>query len=106
MGQGYSVEPEQLRTHASHLLEIEGRFAAVLTASQHIEQDEEAYGFFCGWISTILEGRHQTQDELIGMVAANLTSAAEALRASADDYEDTDGQNGSAFDELQSRLWE
>lgn len=90
MGDGYSVDIEQLRTHAGNVDKLRERFGAVKGASAHIAQDDQAYGLLCGWISAILEGRHQKQDELIAYVEENLSLVAKSLRDSADDYEEQD----------------
>ncbi|WP_406688960.1 type VII secretion target [Saccharopolyspora sp. ID03-671] len=90
MGDGYTVNAEQIRAHAAKVEQIQARFDAVKSASAHITQDDQAYGLLCGWISGILESRHARQDELISYVAENLSLAAESLRAAADDYQAMD----------------
>jgi hypothetical protein len=64
MVDGFNVDPEELRGHANNLEAIKQRLDAVMDASTHIEQDDEAYGTLCGWIAGCLESRHQTQDEI------------------------------------------
>ncbi|EID55766.1 type VII secretion target [Saccharomonospora xinjiangensis] len=93
MGNGYVVNAEQLRAHASKVEQIRARFDAVKGASAHIQQNDQAYGLLCGWIAGILEGRHARQDELIDFVAENLSLAAESLRAAADLYESRDREH-------------
>jgi uncharacterized protein YukE len=104
MGTGYTVDPEELRAHASNLEAIKQRIDAVMNASTFIEQDDEAYGTLCGWIAGCLESRHQTQDRITAYLAENFTIAAEALRACAEEYETSDSESQSAFAELESRL--
>jgi hypothetical protein len=104
MGSGFTVEPEELRNHANHLEELKGRFDAVMNASTHIEQDDEAYGTLCGWISGCLEQRHQDQDRVTAYLAENFTLAAQALRDCADDYETSDTESQGAFAELEGRM--
>ncbi len=86
----YTVDVEQLRAHATNIESLKERFAAVKAASTHIAQDDQAYGLLCGWISAILEGRHQKQDELVAYVEENLALVAKSLRDTADDYEESD----------------
>jgi hypothetical protein len=100
MGEGYTVNVDELRKHAGNLDALKQRFAAVKAASSHIAQDDQAYGLLCGWISGILEGRHVKQDELIAYVEENLTLCAEALRETADDYETQDNAFGENFDRI------
>lgn len=95
---GYTVDVQQLRTHAGSIEALKDRFDAVKTASAHIAQDDQAYGLLCGWIAGILEGRHTRQDELIAYVEENLTLAAKSLRDTADDYEELDAAKADEFD--------
>jgi Excreted virulence factor EspC, type VII ESX diderm len=87
MSDGYTTNPDEFRTHAANVDALRERFGNVKAASSHITQDDQAYGLLCGWISAILEGRHQKQDELIGKVEQNLTLVAKTLRDTAADYE-------------------
>lgn len=104
MGTGYTVDPEELRAHASNLEAFKDRLDAVMNASSHIEQDDEAYGLLCGWIAGCLESRHQTQDRIAAYLAENFTIAAEALRSCAEEYETSDTESQTAFAELEGRL--
>jgi hypothetical protein len=88
MSDGFTANPEELRTHATNVDTLKERFGNVKSASSHIAQDDQAYGLLCGWISGILEARHQKQDELLGRVEENLTLVAKSLRDTADDYEE------------------
>lgn len=90
MANGFSVDTDQLRAHASHVAALAARFQAVKAASAHIMQDEQAYGLLCGWIARVLEGRHVQADELIGMAEQNLSTVAAELRRSADEHEQED----------------
>jgi hypothetical protein len=96
VGEGYRVDPEQLRRHAVNVEAVAARFGAVRAASGHIAQDDQAYGVLCGWISAVLEGRHTRQDELVEFVAENLKLAAASLRAAADSYVAADEETAGA----------
>jgi hypothetical protein len=87
MNDGFTAIPDELRTHATNVDALRERFADVKGASSYITQDDQAYGLLCGWISAVLEGRHQKQDELIGKAEENLALVAKSLRDTADDYE-------------------
>ena len=104
MGDGYTVDIEQLRTHARNLESLKERFAAVKAASTHIAQDDQAYGLLCGWIAAVLEGRHQKQDELVTGVEENLSIAARTLRDNADDYEEMDNRVVDTMGRIGERL--
>jgi hypothetical protein len=104
MGDGYTVNPEELRAHAANLEALKDRFAAVKSASTHITQDDQAYGLLCGWISAVLEGRHQKQDQLVAFAEENLALAARSLRASADEYEAKDTDAAAAMNAIRGDL--
>lgn len=93
MGDGFHVDIEQLLAHARNVEAVWRRFDAVKQASTHIQQDDQAYGLLCGWISGVLEGRHTTQDELIAYVAENLDIAVAELQASAEAYSSVDNSS-------------
>ncbi|WP_051326329.1 type VII secretion target [Glycomyces tenuis] len=90
MAEGYTVESEELLEHAATLESLAARFDAIEEASTHIVQDDEAYGFYCLWMSLIMANRHLAQDQLVARVRENLTLAAGELRAAAAAYDDTD----------------
>ncbi|WP_026925420.1 type VII secretion target [Glycomyces arizonensis] len=104
MGNGYTVDPAELRTHAGNLEALRNRFDAIKSASAYITQDDEAYGTLCGWIAGCLEERHQDHEELVDYLAENLDIAARAVRSCADDYEAGDEDSKGSFDELDGRL--
>lgn len=87
MSDGFTTNPAELRAHAANVDTVRERFGNVKAASAHIAQDDQAYGVLCGWISGVLEARHQKQDELLGRVEENLSLVATSLRDTADDYE-------------------
>lgn len=90
MTDGFSVDAQQVRAHAAKIDAVRDRFAAVKGASSAITQDHAAYGVLCAWISGVLEGRHQQQDELYTYVEENLRRAADALIKTGQDYEQVD----------------
>ncbi|TDV57219.1 type VII secretion target [Actinophytocola oryzae] len=104
MADSYTVDPQQLRTHADNLETLKQRFAAVKAASAHIAQDDQAYGLLCGWISGVLEGRHSRQDELVAYVEENLGMVAQNLRDSADEYNATDTTAADTMTQIQQEL--
>ncbi|WP_433306130.1 type VII secretion target [Actinoplanes sp. CA-030573] len=90
MAEGFKVVSEQLRSHAARVEQLSGEFGAVKAASGFITGDAAAYGLLCGWISDILEGRHRRQDELVAYAEENLTLLADALRKTAEEYDQID----------------
>ncbi|THV30169.1 type VII secretion target [Glycomyces paridis] len=104
MSDRLQVDPEQLRTHAANLDAIAATFGDILGASNHIAQDDTAYGLLCQWIPPILEERHQEQDSITELLQTNLGKVADALRSTADDYESADGDAASDFSKLGSDI--
>lgn len=90
MTDGFAADAAQIRAHAAKLAAIQDRFGAIKGASSAINADTAAYGMLCGWISAILEQRHQRQDALFTYVEENLGLASAALIATGDDYDRTD----------------
>jgi len=100
MGDGYTADTDQIRAHAANLETLRARFEAVKAASAHITRDDQAYGFLCGWIANVLEGRHLKQDELIAYVEENLSLAAKALNETAEDYDTAETETVDRMNEL------
>ncbi|GAA3353577.1 MULTISPECIES: type VII secretion target [Saccharopolyspora] len=98
MADGFGVEADQLRAHAQKVEALQARFGAVKSASANIAQDDQAYGVLCSWIPGVLEGRHTKQDELLAFVEENLAQAAQALRATAEDYDRREVEAGEGFE--------
>jgi hypothetical protein len=103
-GVGFSVDTDQLRTHANHVQEVKDRFAAVKDASAHISGDEAAYGLLCGWISAVLEGRHARQDELLVYLEENLSIVIDRLGATATAYDSAEADSDDAIRFVNSKL--
>ncbi|MEV6635953.1 type VII secretion target [Actinoplanes sp. NPDC051470] len=92
MTDAVSVDGQQIRSHVSNLDGLRDRVAAIRSASASIAQDDEAYGLLCGWMSGILERRHQAQEQFFAQVAENLSLAGDALIQTADDYDEADSE--------------
>jgi hypothetical protein len=87
MGHVFAADAAEMRAHADALDALARRFDAVKAASAHVAQNDAAYGFLCGWIARVLEGRHTRQDELFDYVQQNLVSAAANLRTLASTFD-------------------
>lgn len=95
MVDAFEVDPSQLLRHAATVRSVGDQLAAIRNASSAIAQDDSAYGQLCGWISAILERRHAGQDELYSYAEENLRLLAEALDATARDYDAADDNAGT-----------
>jgi hypothetical protein len=100
MGEGFQVDIDQLRGLASQFQAFSEEFDAVVTASQAISQDDEAYGLLCSWIPAVLEGRHQEFDEWLNFGQENMELLAGAISGVAGAYEAADEDNAKAFEDI------
>jgi Excreted virulence factor EspC, type VII ESX diderm len=100
MADQFHVDIQQLRTHAQNVQAVRQRFDAVQSASSHIARDDQAYGLLCGWISGVLEGRHQKQDELLAFVAENLDMVSRELELTADAYDTVDNDSADRISQI------
>jgi Excreted virulence factor EspC, type VII ESX diderm len=100
MGEQFRVDIQQLRTHAQNVQAVRQRFDAVQSASANIAQNDQAYGFLCGWIAAVLEGRHKKQDELLAYVAENLDMVTRELELTADAYDTVDNDGADRMKQI------
>ncbi|GAA2492785.1 type VII secretion target [Winogradskya humida] len=90
MAEGFAVDAQQIRAHATRVDAVAQQFGDVKGASAAIAQDDAAYGLLCGWVSGILEERHRRQDELIAYVEENLRLVSDALVRTGREYDQID----------------
>lgn len=98
------VDPEELRSHASHLRALNERFAAIKEASSHIAMSDDAYGKLCAMLPPLMEQRHQDQDSGMASMAENFVLLAQAIEECATAYEDADTQSADDFTRLESEI--
>ena len=96
----FKVDIQQLRTHAENVQAVRQRFDAVQSASSNIAGNDQAYGLLCGWISGVLEGRHQKQDELLAFVAESLDIVTRELELTADTYDTVDNDGADRINQI------
>jgi hypothetical protein len=104
MSDGYQVNPDQLHQLSARFAAFVSEFDDILSASQAIAQDDEAYGLLCSWMPPILEGRHEAFDELMRFGQENMTLLSEALRSTAESYENADEDAMTTFEDLSGSL--
>ena len=86
----FQVDSSQLFRHATNVRAVRDRLNAIKGASSAIAHDERAYGLLCGWISAILERRHDGQNQLYAYVEENLQLLADAIDSTGRDYDAAD----------------
>ncbi|GIM96131.1 type VII secretion target [Paractinoplanes toevensis] len=97
MTEAFQVDSSQLFRHAANVRAVRDQLAAIKGASSSIAQDDSAYGLLCGWISAILERRHDGQEQLYTYVEENLQLLADALDATGRDYDAADANAQSTI---------
>jgi hypothetical protein len=104
MGEGFQVDPDQLRQLAARFADFTSEFDSILSASQAISQDDEAYGLLSEWIPAILEGRHQAYDEMVRYGQENMELLSGAITGTANSYESADDDAALDFEALGESL--
>ncbi|MEV6350529.1 type VII secretion target [Actinoplanes sp. NPDC051851] len=102
MSDGFEVDIEALRAHATAMWAIHDRFAAIKAASGTIAQADDAYGQLCRFFPPILEERHRDQDEGVGMLAENIDLLARGIKRTADTYEQNEESTTDVFTSIRS----
>ncbi|WP_328849213.1 hypothetical protein [Micromonospora zamorensis] len=102
MNGGFEVDVEALRSHATAMLAIHDRFAAVKAASGIIFQADDAYGQLCQFLPPILEGRHRDQDKGVDMLAENIALLATGIKKNADAYQRAEESTTDGFNSFHS----
>jgi hypothetical protein len=87
---GFYVDHDQLRDHANRIDQIGSSVKEASAAASSVNLDSGAFGVMCAFLPPILSSFTPTNASAIGSAASNLGSAAEAVRAMADDYRDSD----------------
>jgi uncharacterized protein YukE len=104
MSDHIDVEPEAIMTHAAHIDELRDRFAAIQSAMDSVQQDNEAYGIICQFLPPILAERQEDQKRLSTKAQSNLEKLAQALRETADSYTAADEETAQEYEQLQAGL--
>ncbi|WP_026923209.1 type VII secretion target [Glycomyces arizonensis] len=104
MSGGIEVDPEELRTHATHIDGLVQRIETVKSAAAQITAAPDAFGPLCEWMAGILEEKHQMVEPLFDQGMQSLGSNAEALRVCADVYEDSDAAGAGDLDKLNGEM--
>lgn len=104
MAEGFEVDIEALRAHATAMSAIHDRFAAIKAASGTIFQADDAYGELCQFLPPVLEQRHRDQDTGVGMLAENIELLAAGIRKTADAYQQTEESTTGDFDSFRSAI--
>ncbi len=90
MSQPVQVTPGELRRHAGHLDAAAGELDTAQQAGNATRSGAEAYGKLCAMVPGMLDQLRAPLVEAIGAAAQSVRDTADALIATASNYEFTD----------------
>jgi hypothetical protein len=96
-GDGVSVTPAELRSHATHVVLLADEDALARLAGGVVRLDAGAYGQLCGFVPTLLGG---LQDDVLAALdsgTASLRDTADRLRTAAGSYDGSDDRAAAAL---------
>lgn len=99
----FHIDHEDLRAHARVVDDVGHGVAEAASAAATVNVSGGAFGIMCGFLPPILNGYIPQNQAAIAAAAGNLSSTAEAVRAMADDYRDTDEQIAARLKALGGR---
>ncbi|SFJ82577.1 Excreted virulence factor EspC, type VII ESX diderm [Amycolatopsis sacchari] len=95
----FDVDPDELRTHASHVDALVDRLNTAVDAANTVVMDDSAYGLLCAFLPPIIN--KTTQDDATDALRAaveGMGNTADNVRAAADGYEEQDRSNAAPFE--------
>lgn len=95
----YEVNPDELRTHGSHLDALADRLNTAVDAANTVAIDDSAYGLLCAFLPPIVNAT--TQDDAVDTLKAaaeGVQITADNIRTAATAYEDQDAANAEPFE--------
>lgn len=94
---GYEVPVEELRGHADRLRGVEDQLNQALDAARQVSMSGEAYGKICTMFPPIVSFVSGAGIESLSECVTSVGDTIASVRGAADDYEDVDRGNASAF---------
>ena len=88
----FHVDHEDLRAHARGVDEVAHSVSQAAATAAGVNLSGGAFGVLCGFLPPVLNTFAATSPSAIESAGNNLTYVAEAVRAMADDYRDSDEQ--------------
>ncbi|WP_184451016.1 type VII secretion target, partial [Actinoalloteichus hoggarensis] len=97
MSEAYDVVPEDLVAHASHLDALTDRLNTAISAAETVSMSDDAYGLICQFLPPIINPMEEEGITALNAAVEGITTSAENVRATADQYLDTDDANQRSF---------
>jgi excreted virulence factor EspC (type VII ESX diderm) len=98
-GQAFDVVPEDLTAHASHLDGLTDRLSQALDAANTVSMNDEAYGILCSFLPLIINPLEEKAIQALKDAVDGVTTTADNVRITANQYRDTDDTNAAPFDQ-------
>ncbi|GHE90313.1 hypothetical protein GCM10017786_23240 [Amycolatopsis deserti] len=95
----YEVNPDELRTHGSHLDALSDRLNTAVDAANTVVMDDSAYGLLCAFLPPIVNATTQGDAvEALKAAAEGVRIIAGNIRTAATSYEEQDATNAEPFE--------
>ncbi|TVT26314.1 ESX-1 secretion-associated protein [Amycolatopsis rhizosphaerae] len=95
----FTVVPDELRAHASHLDGLVDRLDTAVAAANQVAMDDKAYGVLCAFLPPIV--RAVTQNDATDALKAavdGMKTTADNVRTAAGSYDEQDQTNAAPFE--------
>lgn len=104
MGDGFTVDTEEVRSHAGNVEGFAGRADVAADAGAHLTTLDDAYGLACQQFGQMLVEPQTKGTEGLVKAAGLLHVQADALNASADEYDACEQRVSDLIKDLLERL--
>ncbi|APU22439.1 type VII secretion target [Actinoalloteichus sp. GBA129-24] len=100
MAEAYDVVTEDLVAHASHLDALTDRLNTAIAAAETVSMSDDAYGLICQFLPPTINPMEEEGIAALNAAVEGVTTSAENVRATADQYLDTDDANQQSFQKI------
>lgn len=92
MGDGFTVNPDEVDTHAGTVDGFAGRADTAVDAGAHVTSLDDAYGLFCRPFGTMLRDPQQRGVDTLTETASQMHDVVTNLRDSAEHYREVEAR--------------
>lgn len=101
MSDEMKIVTENLRAHASKVDSVVDELHTAVDASQQVSLNNDAYGIVCRPFAWLLDPVEEHGVQALQKAVGSLSELAENVRATAEDYQNTDDQNRNLIQEVE-----
>ncbi|AOS64449.1 type VII secretion target [Actinoalloteichus hymeniacidonis] len=99
-GEAYDVVTEDLVAHASHLEALTDRLNTAISAAETVSMSDDAYGLICQFLPPTINPMEEEGIAALQAAVEGVTTSAENVRATADQYDETDNLSQQSFQKI------